>query len=154
MARPTKLLSATSKNYTKEEIALKKAQEEALYDYEKLDMSDIPMYLDELAKQEWKRIVPLLNELPISELDRQAVAQYCVFSSVFQQATEDFNINGPICDGKVNPAIHIMNNASKELKSMANSLGLNINARLKIVVPEPVQEDDPFANMLAKADRK
>lgn len=147
--RPKKLLDATSKNWTKEELEERRKAEEALYEHETLDMSDVPVYLDEIATAEWVRILPLLQKLPISELDRTAVAQYCVYTSIFQQATEDINERGSIVGGKTNPSINILNNASKELKGLANSLGLNIGSRLKIVVPEPEEkENDPFMNLM------
>ncbi|MDQ8401839.1 hypothetical protein Q3F27_05235 [Enterococcus faecium] len=69
--RPKKLLNASKKNYTKEEIAIKKAEEEKLYNYPRLDFSNYPVGLLKEAQKEWDRISHYIQDLPISELDQQ-----------------------------------------------------------------------------------
>lgn len=162
MARPTKLLAQDEEALKRQkrsnaEIAERIKKEQKLAEMaDGMDMSDIPPYLDELAKQEWFRIIPLMEKLPVSELDRTALAQYCVYTSVFIQATNMINEQGIVTpDGKQHPAVYTMNNASKELKGLANSLGLNINSRMKIVVPDNNQEEeeDPIAALMKARQR-
>lgn len=156
MARPRKLLGTMNKNLTKEEIEKREEQESRLYEFEHLDMDDVPQFLhsDERAVIEWRRIIPLMSELPISELDRQTMAQYCKYVSVYEQASEGLIEQGILTEeGKENPLFNVMVKASKELKSITSAMGLNINSRMKIVTPETVEDDtDPFEKMYKEKD--
>src|SRR5699024_12033090 len=61
---------------SKEEIAQRRAEEKALDRFEKIQ-DDPPHWLSYIAKNEWKRIIPLLKDLPIASLDLTMVASYC-----------------------------------------------------------------------------
>jgi P27 family predicted phage terminase small subunit len=94
MARPRKLTDVNKKNFTKEELDGRKEEEEKLKDFEKINEKVIPAYLDSLAKAEWKRIIPLMELLPISELDRNLLAMYCNYYSIYIQASLDITKEG------------------------------------------------------------
>lgn len=150
MARPRKLLSAQSGNLTIEEKEEKAKEEEVLYNYEKLDFSFYPQGLLPQAFNEWDRIGSYIGELPISELDANTVVRYCNYTVLYAQAVEMVAAEGAMTpEGKANPWVAAMNSYSKELKSAASDLGLNINSRLKIALPNEKQKEtkDPFANM-------
>lgn len=55
---------------------------------------------------------------------------------------------------KRNPLIDTINSASKELKTLTNSLGLTINARMKIANPSEIEPPkvDPFAEMFRRVE--
>lgn len=149
MARPRKLLATNRKNFTKEEIAAREAEEEILNKFTQIDIDEVPSFLDIRARDEWFRIVPLLKELPISELDRTQIAQYCHFVSLYEQCAKEVEYYGLIVDDRPNPAYKMMIDAAKEIKTISNSMGLTINSRMKLVAPvaagEEEKEKDQFA---------
>lgn len=150
MARPRKLLNAQSGNLTKEQQEEKAKEEEVLYNYEKLDFSYYPQGLLPQAFNEWDRIGQFIGDLPISELDSNTMVRYCNYTVLYAQAVEMVAVEGAMTsEGKANPWVQAMNSYSKELKSAASDLGLNINSRLKIALPNEKQKEtkDPFANM-------
>ncbi|MFG3610989.1 phage terminase small subunit P27 family [Rummeliibacillus stabekisii] len=163
MARPRKLVCVNKKHLTKDEIADRKEQEAALEEFDDLDIGDIPSFLDREAKKEWQRISPIINELPISELDRQSLAMYCQYVSIFIQATKDVKKNGVTiieerATGSIkkqNPSYQTMLSASKEIKSIASGLGLTIDSRMRILSTnkdDGKDENDIFAKMLEDDD--
>lgn len=157
MGRKAVLSGASSKHYTKDELEEKQKQEEVLYTFEPLDFSNIPKKLDKLAKAEWKRLGLIVDtrNLPISELDRSIVVNYCVYVSVSERAREQLLTEPLTIDGRKNPIIDVLNGANKELKSLASQLGLTIDSRMRIKNPttEVNTEDDPFSKMLKEAEQ-
>ena len=150
MARPRKLLNAQSGNLTREQQEEKAKEEEVLYNYEKLDFSYYPQGLLPQAFHEWERIGNYIGDLPISELDSNTMVRYCNYTVLYAQAVEMVAAEGAMTpEGKANPWVQAMNSYSKELKSAASDLGLNINSRLKIALPNEKQKEikDTFANM-------
>ena len=154
MGRPKKLLDASKKNYTKEEIEVKKSEEEKLYNYPRLNFSEYPAGLLEQAYSEWDRISHYISDLPISELDQQTMIRYCNYSYLYDKASKELDEQGFLIDGRKNPLIDTVNSFSKELKTATNDLGLTINSRLKIVNPQELEKepDDPFAEMMNEVD--
>lgn len=152
--RPKKLLDVSKKNYTKEEKEAKKAEEEKLYNYPRLDFSVYPIGLLEQAHAEWDRISRYIADLPISELDQQTMIRYCNYSYLYDKASKELDEQGFLVAGKKNPLIDTVNSFSKELKTATNDLGLTINSRLKIVNPQELEKepDDPFAEMMNEVD--
>ncbi|ATF25055.1 phage terminase small subunit P27 family [Brochothrix thermosphacta] len=155
MANNKKLLSATSKNYTKEEIESKQEIENKLHAFEKLD-SNIkpPHYLDTMGKNEWNRVVPLLQDLPISNLDYHLIAQYCNWYSVWRKSWQDVKKNkatlieensSGIKTKKINPDFTVMEKATTQLMRISNELGMTISSRMRLVDVSEDEEDDPFA---------
>ena len=151
MARPRKLLNATSKNYTNEEKEAKELEEKVLYNYEKLDFSFYPPGLLPQAFNEWDRLGAYVGDLPISELDVNTVVRYCNYNYLYAEAVEKVAQMGAIDPetGKANPWVNAMNSYSKELKTATNDLGLTINSRMKIILPAEKETEvlDPFAKM-------
>lgn len=151
MGRPRKLINASVKNYTEEERIKKQKEEEKLYNYEPLDFSYYPAGLLQQAYHEWERISHFIGDLPISELDQQAMVRYCNYSYLYAEMAEQVAYEGPLTeDGKLNPKVTAMNSYSKELKSATNDLGLTINSRLKLVAPKEIEDEskDPLGALL------
>src|SRR5690625_5140735 len=61
----------------KDHIAKELARQESLNDYDQIKVKPIPSHLCYFGKQEWKRVIPLLQQMPIAELDRQMIESYC-----------------------------------------------------------------------------
>lgn len=151
MGRPRKLLNAQEGNLTREQQDEKRAEEEALYNYAKLDFSYFPAGLLKEAFPEWERISGIIGDLPLSELDQQTLVRYCNYSYLYSEATEAVAYEGAITpDGKKNPMVDVMNSYSKELKAATSDLGLTINSRLKITAPAEKEKpvNDPMGEML------
>lgn len=117
-----------------------------------------PDYLDELAKEEWNRIYPLLQELKVKNLDLALVCTYCTHYSNYVQATQHLNVHGMYekteRGSKLSIYYTIQRDASDRLLSVSNKLGLNIDSRLKILSSqvEEKEDDDPFKELMKKND--
>lgn len=131
---------------TKEEIAQRQLEEQAAGDFNNLTLS-APMWIDEDAQREYKRVAPMLKKLNITALDRQVLIDYCVAVSTLKKAISEVNENGLIVDGRKNPAVNIMLDMQKEIRACAGALGMTLDSRMKLVKPEEkdVIEDDPYA---------
>lgn len=151
MTRPRKLLNASTKHYTEEELIKKQKEEEKLYNYEPLDFSYFPMGLLKGAYPEWVRIGNFVGDLPLSELDSQTLVSYCNYVYLYSKLAEEVSIEGEVTDeGKLNPKVTAMLGYSKQIKSATNDLGLTINSRLKLVAPKEVEDEtkDPLGQLL------
>ena len=151
MARPRKLLNAQTGNLTVAQQEERKQEEEILYNYEKLDFSFYPPGLLKQAFNEWDRIGAYVGDLPISELDCNAVIRYCNYNYLYGEAVEKVAEMGAVDleTGKPNPWVSAMNSYSKELKAVSSDLGLTINSRMKLILPAEKEKEkpDPFATL-------
>jgi len=142
----------------KDYVAKKLAEQETLNDHEQLQADRIPSHLCYYGKKEWKRIVPLLNELPIAELDRELVETYCTLHGSRRRLQKDLQDSGEIIityddDGietgrKKNPSYDMMISTVKELRMIANQLGMTMNSRLELAVPDGETEEDEILKLI------
>lgn len=151
--RPKKLLHNSNKNYTKEEILQKEKEEAELSKFSKIDVEP-PDFLDHIAKAEYRRVVPHMQELPISNLDKAQLAQYCSFYSDFVKASNTLKVQGLLVEDdkgnvKTNAAFNVKEKSAIRMQQAANTLGLTIDSRLRIVVPNEKEDDDPFAKFVS-----
>lgn len=155
MGRKPVLSGISEKHYTKEELDEKQEKEAILYTFAPLNFKKTPQNFDKLAKKEWKRLAEIVDSrnLPISELDRAIVINYCVYVSISEQARTQLLSEPLTIDGRKNQIIDVLNGANKELKSLASQLGLTIDSRMRIKNPTmQSEEDDPFGDMLKQVD--
>lgn len=75
--RKPKLNATKTGNHNKQDLELAELKENGLKSFDKLSVENVPSDLTENAKKEWLRIVPLLSELPIAELDYTLIKKYC-----------------------------------------------------------------------------
>lgn len=141
---------------SKEEIAQRRAEEKALDNFEKIQ-ADPPHWLSYIAKNEWKRIIPLLKDLPIASLDLTMVASYCQLYGHMRQLNDELKNNNQVIvkendDGtksrRLNPAFNAYMKVQAELRAVCNTLGLTVDSRLKMVVPEKDDEEDEIMKVL------
>ena len=151
MARPRVLSGDQKGNLTVLQQEKLKAEEEVLYNYDKLDFSYYPNELLPQAYNEWDRIAAYVGDLPISELDVNTVTRYCNYTYLYAEATKHVATYGVLTEeGKKSPYLDAMNSYSKELKACSSDLGLNIPSRLKMSAPaiKEKEDSDPLASMM------
>lgn len=156
MGRKAVLSTVTDKHLTKEELEEKQGQEAILYTFEPLNFKKTPQKLDNLARKEWKRLAEIVDSrnLPLSELDRAIVVNYCVYVSISERAREQLNTEPLTIDGRKNQIVDVLNGANKELKSLASQLGLTIDSRMRIKNPTSEADSvDEFGDMLNEANK-
>ena len=145
MARPKKMLSQSNKNYTLEEKEVKKQTEEALKQLTPLE-NEPPEWLSLSAQEEYKRIYPLLLELPVASLDLALVTTYCQAYADYQEATALLNEQDSIVTtahgSKLNPLHTIKRDSFNIINSIAPKIGMSIDSRLKILEPKGTEKKD------------
>src|SRR5699024_11529888 len=75
--RKPKLNANKLGNRTKEELEQSELKENGLQQFTKINVETVPDGLTENAAKEWLRVVPLLEQLPIAELDYSLIKKYC-----------------------------------------------------------------------------
>lgn len=146
MGRKITLLDNTKKNLTKDEIEDRKAAEHLAGDGFVEMQVTAPNHLNSIAKQEYKRVVQDIQKLPLRNLDRAMLENYCLWYSVFketsQKLTEQGNIIGDEENGyEENPLIKTLEKATKNIKSTASELGLTVDSRLRLYLPKKKKND-------------
>ena len=183
MARKQKLLRESTGHLTV-------VQQEAKYKAEILAADGLPKlqvtppnHLKGAAKQEYKRIIASLGKLPLRNLDRVELENYCTWYGIYKQIsldlpkiTADIDYNRQKYDyfekdyfkavrssdkdsikglktslslygGKIadleeqqDKLLRNLDKATKNIKSLASDLGLNVNSRMQMNMPKA--EDD------------
>ncbi|HEF3510469.1 TPA: hypothetical protein R9094_002032, partial [Campylobacter jejuni] len=86
MARPRKLNIQKQGHRTKEELQEAENVENGLYEFNQINAENLPEDLTEGAAKEWGRVVPLLQQLPIAELDYGLIKKYCQLVDISDEA--------------------------------------------------------------------
>lgn len=142
----------------KDYVAKRKAEQETLNNYDQLEADRIPSHLCYYGKKEWKRIIPLLKELPIAELDRELIETYCMLHGSRRRLQKDIQKNGEtyktydeegnLIGIRKNPSYDMLLSTVKEIRMIANQLGMTMNSRLELAVPEQEKEEDEILKLL------
>ena len=140
--RKPKLNANKLGNRTKEELERSEMVEDALHTFKNIDVDNIPEDLSPAAREEWLRVVPLLEQLPIADLDYSLIRKYCEVSdmsdSLYRAITSKEGISG-LVDADSNRktgAFMAYMESLKELRSICGQLGMTIDSRMRLVVPE------------------
>jgi len=146
--RKRSIADNSKKNYSKNELIQKKAEEKAATEnFESIQMTP-PSWLDDMGKREYRRVINQLQKLHITSLDMTALSFYCNAYSKYRQASEDIDDRGLYIDdemSKKNPSMSIMESMSKEVRSYVSSLGMTLDSRMKLVAPNTeTKPEDPF----------
>lgn len=143
-----KLLSQQKAYRTKDVQEQKKSTEEVMNGLTPLS-KEPPDFLDDDAIQEWYRVLPLINELPIKDLDKGLLATYCQTYSNYKNATLKIQEEGMVVvterGSKLSPNYTIQRDSVNTMNAICPKLGLTVESRLKIMEPKPKQQYDPFS---------
>jgi len=113
-----------------------------------------PSFLLPLAKKEWKRIVPTLNDLGLlSDLDVSGLAAYCNAYATWVDALGQIKAKGAIIPAPngypmPSPYIKISRDAQGEMMSWLKEFGMTPSARSRVTVDPGEEEEDPLDNLI------
>ena len=114
-----------------------------------------PDYLDETAKKEWKRLVPILERMRVlTEADGIALANLCQQYSLLQQAQVKLQKTGLLLETKSgyilqSPLVAIVSSAVDQVNKLCRQFGLMPAARTRIqAAPEDLDGSDPLEDAL------
>jgi len=152
MGKPRLLVDNVKGNMNKADIEARKDAEQRMTELSPID-TEPPEHLDEIAQAEYRRIVPLLQELPIAALDYAQTSAYCQFYSNWVQATAQMKDEDMVITTahgvRTNPLITVQRDAHSSMQSIAQKMGLTIDSRLKIMTPKKEeQNNDPFKDFM------
>lgn len=114
-----------------------------------------PEELDEIARAEWQRVMPLLAAAGVlTRLDRAALISYCVIYSRAMQADAMLAKAGMVittANGTEvqSPWVSISNRAHELLNRYEVEFGMTPSSRSRVKVPQKAGEDE-FSQFLAK----
>ena len=134
MARKQKLLSqSTGHLRIVEQEAKYKAEFLAKDGFPELQKSP-PAYLDKDAKAEYQRVVAAIGDLPLRDLDHAELENYCTWYSIYKQTTRTLSsVDDP---DERERMVRTLDKATKNIKSLASDLGLNVNSRMQMNMPK------------------
>ena len=139
--RKPKLNANKLGNRTKEELEQSEKVENGLNRFTKINVDSVPDGLTENAAKEWSRVVPLLEQLPIAELDYSLIKKYCEVvdqnDTLYRAISSKDGIEGmvdPETNRKTGAFMAYMESL-KELRSICGQLGMTIDSRMRLVVP-------------------
>ena len=139
--RKPKLNANKLGNRTKEELEQSEKVENGLNQFTKINVDSVPDGLTENAAKEWSRVVPLLEQLPIAELDYSLIKKYCEVvdqnDTLYRAISSKDGIEGmvdPETNRKTGAFMAYMESL-KELRSICGQLGMTIDSRMRLVVP-------------------
>ena len=145
LARKQKLLSQSTGH-------LRVVEQEAKYKAEFLAKDGFPelqktppAHLDKTAKAEYRRIINSLGDLPLRNLDRSELELYCTWYSIYNKASKEFRevksdlIGDP---ETINYYVAIIDKCTRNIKGLASDLGLNVNSRLQMNMPQTNQNTE------------
>lgn len=151
----TKLFQESKGNLTNEQLAQREDAKKEMFEYSLLE-TEPPNWLPPSAKSEWERIVPLLKEdLPLAETDYSLLVSYCALFSRVRTCEGDirkyghFITNEEAGTKKANPAVAMQSQAIRDMKSIATSLCMTLEARSKMALNNAKgKEKDAFESLM------
>lgn len=148
MGRKLKVVENNKKHLTKAEKAVRvEIQKSAGDGLIELKLTP-PEHLGETAKAEYARIVEDLKSLPVRDLDRAILENYCTWYGIYVEASQKVNEIGisVFSEGKgmwiQNPLVVTLEKATNNIKSCAAQLGLTVDSRMKMYVPKTEEKKD------------
>lgn len=139
--RKPKLNAAKVGHHNKDVLEQSEMKENGLEQFSKLDVDKVPNSLTANAKKEWQRIIPLLEQLPIADLDYSLIRKYCEIvdqnDRLYKEISKKKGTTGmvdPETNRKTGVFMAYMDTL-KELRSICGDLGMTIDSRMRLVVP-------------------
>ena len=146
------MLSQQKTRRTKEVQEELKGAEEAMGKLKPITKT-APDWLDDYAVEEWDRIMPLVEDLKVKELDRGLLATYCQTYSNYKNATLKLKEQGLVIETergtKLSSYYTVQRDSVNTMNSICPKLGLTVESRLKILAPSNDKEkSDPFEDLM------
>ncbi|QGG59655.1 P27 family phage terminase small subunit [Loigolactobacillus bifermentans] len=107
-----------------------------------------PRHLDPIASQEYKRIINSIGDLPMRNLDRSELENYCTWYSVYKNTS--IKMKQALANGDEDEYysyIGILNKATAAIKGLASDLGLNVNSRMGMNMPKNEEKKSSLADI-------
>lgn len=148
MSRARKPVDSLTGHQTQRDIEEKKYAESLLNNLSKDGLKTPPDWLfDDIAKAEWLRVVPLLDELKIiGDTDLNNLGVYCNTYSQYRKITNALKKTPITSKGKINDSFERLSSQQRYfaelLRKFAGTLGLTIDSRLKAAAIKVKEEDD------------
>ncbi len=96
-----------------------------------------PNHLEPMAKQEYKRIIKSLGSLPLRNLDRAELEEYCTWYSTYKRLSQAMGKAIRENDTETYLSyITPLSKATQAIKGLATDLGLNVNSRMSMNMPK------------------
>ena len=148
MGRKLKVVENNKKHLTKAEKAVRvEIQKSAGDGLIELKLTP-PEHLGETAKAEYARIVEDLKSLPVRDLDRAILENYCTWYGIYIEASEKVSeIGVSVYDDNKgmwiqNPLVVTLEKATNNIKSCAAQLGLTVDSRMKMFTPKKEEKKE------------
>lgn len=155
MVMPRKSIDLSTAKIGKQKTLNRRRQEEELkIDREGIEGTDGPPdWLDEVAREEFERVVFEAGKLPMFDnLDRSVLAVYASAYSQFVNATLELQKGGYVArDTKMpmpSPYVGIADKAATKILQCSSKLGLAVTDRLKLIVPTKEAATSPVDKWL------
>lgn len=99
-----------------------------------------------VARREWRRVVPILVRLGVaSQVDRNALADYCLCVARLADAEADIEKRGLLVEGErgqvKNPSCQLAREYRAAVVRWAVEFGLTPSSRSRLSVPEKPEDD-------------
>src|SRR5262245_12916129 len=120
----------------------------------KVERPSCPPDLSKVARKEWRRIVPILEELQIvGRLDRAALSAYCESRARWREAERKIAETSLVIKTKSgnvieNPHHSIAKRERELMHTFRIEFGMTPSSRAKLSVRPPV-DDDPFEQWIS-----
>lgn len=148
MGRKMKVVSANKKHLTKAEKEARKEVEEMASDGLSMLPNSPPKYFNDIAKAEYKRVIKGLRLLPIRNLDRAVLENYCTWYAIYQEISQKIDEQGIVVfdDSKgqwlANPLVLTLEKATTNIRMTASQLGLTVDSRMKMFTPKQEEKKE------------
>lgn len=112
-----------------------------------------PDHLDEYARKEWKRLVPILKRMDVlRDADYLALASLCIASSALAHAQSEVNrlgdyVKGPDGSPIKNPARRIVNEQIAIVNQLSREFGLTPSSRTRIQVAPAAPAESKWSRL-------
>ena len=115
-----------------------------------------PRYLVGQARQMYESLVPLLIDRGTTNLSKSTVELYSQTWQISRTAYDSVIKEGTIVDGKKNPNVSVYENSVKNLRSLANDLGLTPASLVqiqKLIIESDGSDEDTGLSFKERVDK-
>ena len=106
----------------------------------------LPNYFNNIAKDEYKRVIKGMRSPPVRNLDRAVLESYCTWYAVYKEISQKIDELGLVIYDNdkgwvANPLIITLEKATTNIRMTASQLGLTVDSRMKMFVPKQEKKE-------------